>query len=112
MYSKEFRDKICEEYLTTEIGRKEICRKYNLSLNTLKTWLRRHYPDEYKSDDKARCYTNQPKLDYINNINFKDMTREQLEAEIIKKDFEIKRLKKKYPWLNDTEDMESDGHST
>ncbi|MBR1453483.1 MAG: hypothetical protein IJ593_02395 [Lachnospiraceae bacterium] len=94
-YSKEFRDKVCQEYLTTDIGRKEIYEKYNLPLNTIKCWLFRYYPDEYKVDKKARSYkqTNVT-LKNTNKVSSKEMTKEQLQAELIKKDFEIARLKK------------------
>ena len=39
------------------------------------------------------------------------MTKDEMIAELIKKDYEIARLKKKYPWLANTEDTESDGQS-
>ena len=94
-YSKEFRDKVCQEYLTTDIGRKEICEKYNLPLNTIKCWLFRYYPDEYKVDKKARPYKQSDIiLKDIDKVSFKEMTKEQSQAELIKKDFEIARLKK------------------
>ena len=101
-YSKEFREKICEEYLHTDIGRIEICNKYNLPLNTVKVWLFRYYPDEYKCDKKARHYTKPDTFDddehipkkYLNYKNVKDMSKTELIKEIIKKDFEIDKLKK------------------
>lgn len=42
-------------------------------------------------------------------VSFKEMTKEQLQAELIKKNFEIARLKK-VSMLCDTENTESDGH--
>ena len=55
----------------------------------------RYYPDEYKVDKKARSYKQANViLKNINKVSFKEMTREQLQAELIKKDFEIARLKK------------------
>lgn len=106
-YSKEFRDKVCQEYITTDIGRVEICEKYNLPLNTVKCWMFRYYPNEYKNDKKARTYNVDKSI--IQNTEFKDLTKEQLQELVIKKEFEIKRLKKKYPWLNDTEDTDTNG---
>lgn len=118
-YSKEFREKVCEEYLYTDIGRIEICEKYNLPLNTIKCWLFRYYPNEYKNDKKGRHYTMPNEFNaeayiskkHLNYKNIKDMTKDEMIAELIKKDFEIARLKKKYPWLNDTEDMDIDGRN-
>ena len=55
----------------------------------------RYYPDEYKVDKKARSYKQANViLKNINKVSFKEMTKEQLQAELIKKDFEIARLKK------------------
>ena len=94
-YSKEFRDKVCQEYLTTDIVRKGICEKYNLPLNTIKCWLFIYYPDEYKIDKKTRSYKQANViLKNTDKVSFKEMTKEQLQAELIKKDFEIARLKK------------------
>ena len=47
----------------------------------------------------------------INYKNVKDMTKDEMIAELIKKDFEIERLKKKYPWLASTEDTDIDGQN-
>ena len=118
-YSKEFKEKVCEEYLQTDIGRKEICEKYNLPLNTIKCWLYRYYPNEYKNDKKARKYTMSDKYSddtyvskkHLNYKNVKDMTKDEMIAELIKKDFEIEKIKKKYPWLASTEDTDIDGQN-
>ena len=51
-YSKEFKEKVCEEYLQTDIGRKEIFEKYNLPLNTIKCWLNKVNNKMYVSAKK------------------------------------------------------------
>lgn len=106
-YSVEFREKVCKEYLTTDIGRIEICEKYNLPLNTIKCWLFRYYPNEYRQDKKARTYNIEKNI--VSNSEFKDLSKEELQRLVIKKEFEIKRLKKKYPWLDDTESTDKNG---
>lgn len=105
-YSKEFRYDVCHEYITTGIGSKEICEKYNLNINTFKVWMLRYFPNEMKVLRDAK--TSIPKK-LISKFNIKDMTKEEMIAELIKKDFEIARLKKKYPWLNNTEDTKPTG---
>jgi len=48
---------------------------------------------------------------HLNYKNVKDMTKDEMIAELIKKDYEIARLKKKYPWLTSTEGTDIDGQS-
>lgn len=101
-YSNEFKEMVCEEYLHTDIGRKETCEKYNLPLNTIKCWLFRYYHNENKDDKidiKNRIPVKNNNETYIskkhlNYKNVKDMSKDEMIAELIKKDFEISRLKK------------------
>lgn len=100
MYDKELVKTICEEYFNCSITRKEICNKYNIKVDTLKSWLRRYYPERFKNDINARKYNapliNPKCMPLIDKSDYKDMTKEQMQMELIKKDFEIERLKKNY----------------
>lgn len=100
MYSKGLISKICEEYFNCTITRKELCDKYNIKVDTLKSWLRRYYPVRYKNDPNARKYSapaiNSKCMPLIDKSDYKDMTKEEMQMELIKKDFEIERLKKNY----------------
>ena len=105
MYDKELIKTICEEYFQSKVTRREICDKYNIKIDTFKSWLRRHYSDKYKNDPNARSY-NEPLINsrcmpLIDNSDYKEMTKEQMQMELIKKDFEIERLKKKYQVMKD-----------
>ena len=90
-YAKEFRDKVYQEYITTGIGRKELCEKYNLNINTFKVWLIRFYPNTSKKTISDK--TNHSNT-LVNKYNIKNMSKEEMITELIKKDFEIARLKK------------------
>lgn len=90
-YSKEFRYDVCQEYITTGIGRQDICDKYNLNVNTFKVWLLRYFPNETKVFRENKTSVAK-KL--VNKFNIKNMSKEEMIAELIKKDFEIARLKK------------------
>ena len=90
MYDKEFKEKVCKEYIESDITRKEICEKYNIKFETFKDWLRRErlHKVSHNKDfiPSGKVLT---KKSYL-----KDMSREELQREIIKRDFEIARLKK------------------
>lgn len=105
MYDKSFREMVCNEYMQTEITRKAICEKYQIKVETLKSWLRRFYPDRFKNDPNARKYNgpvvNPKQVPLLNNSDYKEMTKEEMQIELIKKDFEIERLKKKYQVMKD-----------
>lgn len=108
-YDKELKEKMLEEYTNTNITRKEICTKYNVPFETFKGWLRYDHNCSYgKRVIKKRSASTSA---VFNSSNYKDMSREELQLALIQKDIEIAKLKKKYPWLADMDDMESDGQN-
>lgn len=93
MYDKEFRISVCKEYLNSGITRKSISDKYSIPFETFKSWLKSYYSSmkkENKNSNVKICNKMVKKSDYDN------MSLDQLKIELIKKDIEIERLKKKY----------------
>ena len=89
--SREKRTMICEEYINSNISRKEICDKYGINYETFKVWLNRYYPKETASRDH---HSVKDKL--LEGSEYADMTSKEMQLELIKKDIELARLKKKY----------------
>lgn len=108
-YDKKLKEKMLEEYTNTNITRKEICTKYNVPFETFRGWLR--YDHSYSYGKKIIKKRSAGTSAVLNSSNYKDMSREELQLVLIKKDIEIAKLKKKYPWLADMDDTESDGQN-
>ena len=92
MYSKEFRTKVVEEYLTGNVTFKELSEKYSVAYDTVKCWHHRYLNDSNFSvvkDSKVKKYK---KL--IDESRFKDMHEDELRIENIKLQIENERLKK------------------
>ena len=92
-YDKKLKEKMLEEYTNTNI----------------RGWLR--YDHSYSYGKRVIKKRSAGTSAVFNSSNYKDMSREELQLALIKKDIEIAKLKKKYPWLADMDDMESDGQS-
>lgn len=90
-FSKAQRDKICEEYINSNVKRKDICAKYNLNYDTFKTWLNRYYPNCVKSHLSTKKEYN-----LLEGSTYSEMSNNELQIELIKKDIELERLKKNY----------------
>ena len=94
MYSKEFRTKVVEEYLTGNVTFKDLSEKYNVAYDTIKCWHHRYLNDSNFSvvkDSKVKKYK---KL--IDESQYKDMHEDELRIENIKLQIENERLKKNY----------------
>ncbi len=107
-YSKELKEQALYEYANLNKSRKYIADKYKIPIETFKGWLRKEHINH--KCDNLKLDNNSFPSDLIEKSDYRKMTKEELQIELIKKDFEIIKLKKKYPWLNDTDAMESDGH--
>ena len=108
-YSKDLKEKILEEYTNTNIKRKEICEKYDIPIETFKGWLKQDRTGAYGKNYIKKLSNST--LSVIKKSGYNEMSKEELQLELIKKDFEIAKLKKKYPWLTDMDDTVSDGQS-
>lgn len=91
MYSKEFREKVCNEYLNSGITRKDLAEKYNIPFETFKGWMKRYYANGHNINGTTKQYGNM-----IESSDYNKMTQDELKLELIKKDIEIERLKKNY----------------
>ena len=96
MRTPEEKEKILKEFYFGEIGRNEICRKYEISTSTLRKW-RENYENNglegLKSNTGKACKNNKNIGIHLRKPKNKI---EELELEILKKDIEIARLKKGY----------------
>lgn len=91
MYNNEFRISVCEEYINSNITRKEIAEKYNIPFETFKSWMKRYYPIDKNANTSTKIYHKM-----VEQSDYKTMSADELKLELIKKDIEIERLKKKY----------------
>lgn len=91
MYSKEFKEKICNEYLNSDITRKAIAEKYNIPFETFKCWMKKYYSDGHKINGTTKIFGKM-----IENSDYNSMSLEELKLELIKKEIELERLKKNY----------------
>ena len=96
MRSPKEKEKIVKEFYSGKIGRNEICRKYEISTQTLRKW-RMDY-EKYGIEglkSKTGKASNHHKNMGLHLRKPKDKI-EELEIELMKKDIEIARLKKGY----------------
>lgn len=91
MYSKEFKINVCKEYVNSNMTRREIAKKYNIPFETFKNWMKKYYAIDKNDNISTKIYHKT-----IEKSDYNSMTPDELKLELIKKDIEIERLKKKY----------------
>ena len=92
----EEKEKIVKEFYSGKIGRNEICRKYEISTQTLRKWRMDYEKYGIKGlKSKTGKASNHHKNMGLHLRKPKDKI-EELEIELMKKDIEIARLKKGY----------------
>lgn len=54
VFSKEFKLRVVEEYLSGSFTKYSICKKYDIDMSTFSPWLRTFAPDSYDPSDMAK----------------------------------------------------------
>ena len=88
------KEKILKEFYSGKIGRNEICRKYNISTETLSSWRKK-----YDKDGLKGLKSNTGKLKGGNKglwLKKEKTVEENLKLKIMKLEIENERLKKGY----------------
>ena len=93
MRTPEEKEQILLEYYSGNIGRNEICKKYGISITTLKQW-RKKYKEDGIEGLKSKC----GKKKGLNKGRPKNVRtyQEELQLKIMKLEIENARLKKGY----------------
>ena len=93
MRTPEEKEQILLEYYSGNIGRNEICKKYGISITTLKQWRKK-----YKEDGIEGLKSKSGKKKGLNKGRPKNVRtyQEELELKIMKLEIENARLKKGY----------------
>lgn len=96
MRTPEEKEKIILEYYSGNIGRNEICRKYEITTEVFRRWRNKYdkYGIKGLESQTGKTSYNNPHA----GLHFRKPKNkiEELELELLKKDIEIARLKKGY----------------
>ena len=96
MRSPKEKEQIILEYYAGNIGRNEICRKYNITTEVFRRWRKKY--DE-NGIDGLKSNTGKVSKNHIHtglHLRKPKNKIEEFELELMKKDIEIARLKKGY----------------
>ena len=96
MRSPKEKEQIILEYYSGNIGRNEICRKYNITPEVFRRWRKKY--DE-NGIDSLKSNTGKANKNHLHMGLYLRKPKnkiEELELELMKKDIEIARLKKGY----------------
>ena len=89
-YTIEEKNRIVEEYLSGEIGRNQLVRKYNIAdQSVLKRWVNQYREKGTTYDNRGKKATGRPKK--TKKLDPEEMTREEL-IEYVKAMEDIKKL--------------------
>ena len=96
-YSRELKKKLCEKIRINGESTLKTAEEYNVPIKTLEKWITAYNKNNHCFDPIIELSNSFKLEDSINtDINYNDLSSEELKKEIMKKDIEIARLKKGY----------------
>ena len=98
-YDIELKKKLCQRICLKHASTIKTAEEFNIPLKTLEKWITAFNKDKHCFDEKT-VLVNDFKLvnENVNenNLDYDDLSMEDLKLELIKKDIELARLKKGY----------------
>jgi len=95
-YSRELKKDLCEKICTHGFSTLKTANEYNVPIKTLEKWITAYNKDNHCFDPIIEIQNDFKPLDKISNIDYNDLSNDELKQELMKKDIEIARLKKGY----------------
>ena len=96
-YSRELKKMICEKIRINGESTLKTAKEYNVPIKTLEKWITAYNKDNHCFDPIIETVNDIRIInDFNDNVDYNDLSNEELRKEIMKKDIEIARLKKGY----------------
>ena len=95
-YSRELKKRLCEKICIDGDSTLKSAKEYNIPIKTLEKWITAFNKDNHCFDPIIEFSNDFKIINNVSNINYNDLSNEELKNEIMKKDIEIARLKKGY----------------
>lgn len=95
-YGTELKRKLCQEICINGKSTIKIAEEYKIPLKTLEKWITAFNKNNNCFNPKVETVNDFKVIDSIQSPNYDDLSFDDLKKELMKKDIEIARLKKKY----------------
>lgn len=96
-YNRELKKELCEKICVNGDSTLKTANEYNIPIKTFEKWITAFNKDNHCFDPIIETATDIKIINnFNNNIDYNDLSNEELKHELMKKDIEIERLKKNY----------------
>lgn len=95
-YNIELKKKLCEEICLNHSSTIKTAEEYNIPLKTLEKWITAFNKDNHCFDPKIDFVNDFKFINQSNELDYDDLSFDELKKQLMKKDIEIARLKKGY----------------
>ena len=95
-YSRELKKSLCDKVRVNGESTLKVANEYNVPIKTMEKWITAYNKDNHCFDPVIETINDFKIINNIKNIDYNDLSIEELKTEIMKKDIEIARLKKGY----------------
>ena len=95
-YSRELKKSLCEKICIHGMSTLKTANEYNVPIKTLEKWITAYNKDNHCFDPIIQTSNDFKLLDDPSNLDYNDLSNDELKKELMKKDIEIARLKKGY----------------
>ena len=95
-YNRELKKKLCENICIHGFSTLKTANEYNIPIKTLEKWITAYNKDNHCFDPIIETTNDFKTINDCNNVNYDDLSSDELKKIIMKKDIEIARLKKAY----------------
>lgn len=96
LYNRELKKKLCEEICIKHASTLKTANSYNIPVKTIEKWITAFNKDNHCFDPVIEVVNDFELINNVENIDYSDLSNEELKTIIMKKDIEISRLKKAY----------------
>ena len=95
-YSRELKKQLCEKIRLHGESTIKTAKDYNVPIKTLEKWITSYNKDNHCFDPIIQISGDFSLVNHFNDIDYNDLSNDELKNIIMKKDIEIARLKKGY----------------